>query len=168
MKKGLALSLSKGFTIVELLLYMALFSVLITIVSNIFMDTMQLQLQSQSTSVVTQNMDYIFARFGYDIYKASGITTPASAGQSGPVLTINISGQSYTYSLSGSNLILTTPAGSFTLNTPDVSVTAFTATHLDGFSAKPNIHIGLTLTSNIVPLGRGPETVSYSSAFTLR
>jgi hypothetical protein len=156
-----------AFTIVELLLYIGLFSILITVLGSIFINLVDLQLQSHATSNVSQTMDYIFTRLNYDIYRASVVTTPASAGQVSNSLDLSINGQSYTYSQFGTNLILTTPSGSFTLNSSDVNVSAFAVTRL-GSATKPNIHIGLTVTSLIISPGKSAETVSFSSSYTLR
>jgi len=159
--------MKKAFTIVELMLYMAMFSVLVTILGGIFLNIMELQLSTQSNSEVTQSINYVFARLSHDIYSTSSIITPASAGQSGPALTIVINGQNNTYSLSGNNLILTNPNGIFELNSPDVSVTGFSVTRL-GTVGKSNVHIGITVQSNVTPLSKSPQIVSYSQSFTLK
>jgi hypothetical protein len=157
-----------GFTMIELLLYMGLFSVLIAILGSIFLDIMELQLTSRSYSEVVQNSNYIFSRLGYDAYRATAINSPSPAGISGSSMTLVIgSPPYYTYSLSGTNLILTTPTGSYTLNSNDVSVTNFTVTRL-GLVGKPNVNVSITIESNIVPLGKSAETASYTQSFTLR
>jgi type II secretory pathway pseudopilin PulG len=149
--------LRSGFTIIELMLYMGIFSVLVAVLGNIFLSIMDQQLNTQSNTEVTQNINYIFARLSYDTYAASSLSVPNSQ-----TLILNVNN---TYSLSGSNLILTNPSGTFVLNTPDVSVTNFTVTPL---ASNTNVHIGITVTSNITPLGKSPQTVSLSNSYTLR
>lgn len=151
-----------AFTIVELLLYMGIFSVLVAVLGNIFLTLMDQQLDTQSNTEVTQNLNYIFVRLAHDTYAASSVTVPSSQTM---VLVIN--GVNNTYSLSGNNLILTVAGVSNSLNTPDVSITNFTVTKL-GTVGKSNVHIGLTITSNITPIGKPAQTVSSSDSFTLR
>lgn len=160
-------SFKKGFTVIELMLYMGIFSVLIAVLSGIFLSIMELQLSTHSTSQITQNANFIFSRLHYDLYRTSAVSIPGLAGETSDNLSINIAGQNYTYSLSGSDLIMVNPSGSYSLNSNDVSITGFSVTRL-GSAGNDNINIDLTLQSNVTPLNKSPETVSFSQSFTLR
>ncbi len=155
--------MKKAFTIIELMLYMGIFSILIAVLSGMFVSIMELQLSTHSNSEVTQAQNYIFSRLQYDLYRTQSITVPALPGNSGSVLTLSIGGQPYTYQISGNNLVL----NSYILNSPDVSITDFIVTSL-GTAGKPNVRINLTVQSNVTPLNKSPESVTLTQSFTLK
>ncbi len=104
----------KGFTLIELVLYVGILSILVGIMSTMFGQIVEVQLESESTSVVDQDGRYIMGKLFYDMKSISAspsgdrITTPASPGVTSSTLQIRVNSINYTYSLdSGGNLLLT-------------------------------------------------------------
>ncbi|MDE2025407.1 MAG: prepilin-type N-terminal cleavage/methylation domain-containing protein [Patescibacteria group bacterium] len=95
----------KGITLVELLLYMGIFSTLLMVLVQLFGSIVSVNLESEANSSVSQDGRYILNRLSYDIRQAvaSSITAPAGLGtaNAGSTLSFNSSGgQAYTYFLS--------------------------------------------------------------------
>jgi len=65
----------RGLTLVEMLLYMAVFSILLTVLLQIFFSALDVQLESKATSGVDQDGTYIMARLTYDIQRAQAVIT---------------------------------------------------------------------------------------------
>lgn len=70
--------LSKGTTIIELLIYLALLSIFLTVLLNIFVTTLDFKLSSESTSTLNQDTRFIFSKISYDVYNADSFTVPNS------------------------------------------------------------------------------------------
>src|SRR3990167_7290655 len=85
-----------GFTIVELVIYMGLFSILLVVMTQLFISTLKVQLSSESTSNVEQDSRFILARMMFDTQNASDIVIPATLGAApGNTLHIRVSGNDY-------------------------------------------------------------------------
>lgn len=96
-----------GFTLVELLLYMALFTGFLTILSGLFISTLETQSEATATSRLTQDSWYLSSRFQYDLYRTTAITTPATIGEETTTLTLTNDVSPVTYSLVGNQLMIT-------------------------------------------------------------
>ena len=90
---------TKGITLIEIILYIALLSVFILVLLDIFMGGLNLQFESQATSAVQTDGQFIMGRLMYDIKNADSVVTPAVLGTSSPTLVFTSSGVTYTYSL---------------------------------------------------------------------
>lgn len=112
-------TISKGFTLIELLVYIGLSSVLIALMSQIFLATLGVRIESQSTTNVQQDARFILSRIAYDVRRASTMTAPSS-GQTGSTLTLVIHEQGvdreYIYSVQGTDLVLTTGSDTDPIN----------------------------------------------------
>ena len=106
---------SKGFTVVELIIYMGLLSGLILLFTEIFVSITESELQSENTSNVSSDGRYIYSRIIYDVNRADDIVTPTNYGDTTNQLIISVNGEDYTYSLSSNNLILTNLSGQYQL-----------------------------------------------------
>jgi type II secretory pathway pseudopilin PulG len=96
----------KGFTLVELIIYMGLLSGFLLILTSLFTAILDTRISTQAVSSVEQDGRFILSRLAFDINRASSILVPNAQSL---VLTIN--GQSYTYSVNSSKLQLASPAG---------------------------------------------------------
>lgn len=112
----------QGFTIVEFLIYMLIFSMLILILAQMFGSILNVMLESQSKSGVLRNGEFILARLSYDIKSAEKVKIPENIGQSSSTMKLLINGEDYTYSLNGSDLVLTNNSGSNKLSSFDADV----------------------------------------------
>ncbi len=107
---------AKGFTLVELLVYMGLLSILLVALTTIFTTVIDTQLNAQTTSYVSQDGRYIYSRFIYDINNASSVLSPAALGSTSASLVLTKDGSQVTYALSGNDLVMTNNTGSYTMN----------------------------------------------------
>ena len=107
MMKQYIKNVQKGFTLVELLVYMGLLSILLLILTQIFTTVLDMQLESESTSSVERDSRFIISILAYDIHRSTAITTPTSAGSTTNSLVLTIDGNTHTYALDGTNLEVT-------------------------------------------------------------
>lgn len=112
----------KGFTLVELLIFMGIFSILVLSMFQLLISIFDVQLESQSTSVVSQDGRFILNRLTYDIKNAKVVTTPTVGGQ-GQNLVISDQTAVYTYGLSDGNLTLTNSVTGTTDNLNSINTT---------------------------------------------
>ncbi len=153
----------KGSTLIEMLIYMGVFSVLIGVLSTIFGAILDVQLESQGTSRVDQDGRYILARLSHDIEDATGITTPSSPGQTSSTLQIAVNSINYTYGLDGSgNLQLTVPSGTDRLNSQGIVVSGLSFTRLGNGGANDTIRVNYTVTSTIQSPS-GPDARTFQT-----
>ncbi len=150
-----------GFTIVELILYMGLFSIFITVLTSIFISILDVQTKSESTSSVQQDSRFLFSRMIYDIHRASTINTPASAGQTSQSLTLVIGGSTYTYALTGEALTLTVDGVTESLSGYATQVSGFSVTRIGNPTGKHTLSLNMTVTDQT-------ESKSYQITVGLR
>src|SRR5260221_14701462 len=101
MKKGFTI-ISKacdGFTIIEMLLYISLLTLFMVVLVQIFTSTLSAQLETESTSALTQDSKFILSRLSYDLSDASSVTTPGTLGQTSSTLQFVNNSVAYSYSL---------------------------------------------------------------------
>lgn len=157
----------KGFTIVEMLIYMGLLSVLLVSMTALFSSIIDSRLEAESKSAVEQDGDYLLARMFYDISRADTITTPATSGSSSSSLLLVIGGITYTYQIASNKLQLTNNLGSNILNgeSSNISNLSFTRNGLVGSSS--TVTMSFTLTSS-TSANKGYETKNFSTTVGLR
>lgn len=161
--------MKKGFTIMELLIYIGLLAGFIAILGQLFFSILDTQLVSQANSAVDAEGQYLISRLSYDIRRATSLTTPASLGLTGNVLTLNIGGTAYTYDLSGSNLTLTTSGNTQPLNSQSIAVNGFQVRRLGNPDpAKPSVIIDFSISSQTVSLHQNAQTRSYQITVNLQ
>ncbi len=146
---------------VELLIYMGLFSIFIVVLTSIFFSTLDVQLSSGATSNVEQEGRFILARLTYDVHRASTITTPTASQ-----LTLTIGGAGYTYVVTNGQLLLTTGSGSNTLNESDTSVSGFHVIKSTG--TKSTVQVAFTITAAGTGNQQTAEVRTYQTTIGLR
>lgn len=166
--KSLFKKKNRGFTLVEFLIYIGIFSIFLLVTLEMFSSIFGIQLESESTSSVGVDGKYIIQRFTYDVNKASSISVPNTYGTPSEILTLVIGGQNFIYSFSSGNLILEneTMGTSDQLNSSDSKVSDVSFTKLDG-GGKDVVQITFTLTSEIKKTG-GKEVQSFQTSAGLR
>jgi len=140
-------NLTKGFTLVELIIYFGIFSFLLLILTSVFTSSLTSQLESESLTSVEQDGRFLLLRLSRDIQAASSITTPTTVGQSSSTLTIVKNGQNNTYSESGGNLILTNNDGANYLNNFNTTVSDLNFTRIGNLNGKNTVVITFTIRS---------------------
>ncbi len=145
---------SKGFTLIELIIYMGLVSILIVVFMDILSASFNSQLSSQSTSEVVQDGRYIYARLTYDLNRADSVSIPANLGDSSSTLTVTINGNNLTYGINGGNFEITTTSGLYVLNSVDTSVSNLQFQRIGNTNGKHTVRIAYTITGKINLSGR--------------
>lgn len=166
LKKVIASS-NQGFSIVEMLIYMGLFAIFLTVLTSIFASSLDVRLESEGTSSVEQDGRYLFARLSHDIRRADAIVQPAGVGSASGTLILDVGGSNNTYSLSGDDLILTTPSGSDPLNGDRSIVSNLSFERVGTTAENQTIRVGFTLTS-LATRASGPETRTFQTTIGLR
>ncbi len=158
---------TSGFTFIELIIYCGLFSILILVLSEIFLSALEVQLESAATSTVASDGQYITTRLLYDLPRASSIVSPP-LGVAGGELQLLIDGDTYKYSLIENSLNLTIGGQADQLNSYQTKVSDLTFKHLGNGSGKDDtIQVDFTLTSDVVR-DSGPETKTFQTTIGQR
>ena len=160
----------RSYTLVELLVFMGIVSILLVVLSQVFASIIDVKLESESTSAIEQDGNYLLARFAYDIQNAQTINTPASLGQNSSTLDISISGVSNLYSVNNGFLTVTNDYGVIQLNSVSTSVSNLDFLRLGNPSdtaREDTIRVSFTVTSRIVR-SSGPEFKNFQTTVGLR
>ena len=156
---------NKGFTTIELLVYITILAVLITVLASIFGGIIDGKLESEATSSVDQDARYILAKMNYDMQSASSIASPA-AGLQGSTLQISVNSTSQSYTLSGNNDLQVTKGGqSDNLNSADTFVSNLTFKRIGNGNSDDTIQMQFTLTSKINKRANTTETKTFKTTF---
>lgn len=139
-----------GFTIIELSIYGAILGGLLVVLTTLFTSTLDLQLESGTTTNVVFDSRYIFSRLSYDLGRATSITTPQSLGQEANTLELMIDGASFAYSVNNGLFELTTASGTDALNSEDTVVSDVRFLRLGNTGGKHSIRMDFTVTSGLV------------------
>ena len=159
--------MKKGYTLIELLIFMAMFSVLLLVFTQIFSLIVDVRLESESTSSVAQDSNYLLNRFKYDISRANSINLPNSVGATDTSLNIVIDGVDHVYALNGGNLLLTVNGTPYQLNSSGTTVSNLTFKRIGNDDGKDTVQLGYTVTS-VIQEASGSETKSYQTTVGLR
>lgn len=157
----------KGFTIVELLVYMGLFSIMIGLLLQIFLTTLESQRESNANSEADENGRFILSRFIYDISRATSVASP-SAGTTGSVLVLNI-GDNNTYRLdTNNNLQLVNTNGTDVLNGYDTSISNLSFQYIGTSTTSGTIKLTYTVNSKTKRAGIGTDSKIFTTSVGLR
>ena len=158
----------KGVTIIELMIYIALLSIFILVLVDVFVTILNAKLESESTSTLNQDARYIYSRLAYDVENADSMSLPVGVGVTGGTLQIAIGGVTNTYSLNAGNLNLTTSTGtSMKLNGEDTTLTDLSFARLGPPDEKPTVKVSFTIKSLVI-LSSGDQTRTIDTTFGLR
>lgn len=144
---------SKGFTLVELLIYMGLLTIMVLIFTDIFTSIIDNQLGSENTSNVADDGRYIYSRFIYDVNRADSIVSPGDFGSSSASLVLVINGVTTTYAATNGSILVTTPASSAVLNGYGTSISSLLFTKVGTPSAADTVRINFTIDGKISTRG---------------
>lgn len=105
MRKIINLFSQKGTSLIEVILYIALFSVIIIVAVDLLMTSGSLKTESESQSGLQIDAALITSRLNYEIRSADVVTSPATIGQITTSLSITTGSETHVFSLTGSNLL---------------------------------------------------------------
>lgn len=153
----------KGFTLVELLIGLGIFSMLLLVLIQLFTAILDVEFDTEATSSVQEDSKYLFARFNYDIQRAEAIIVPTTYGIQSSSLIILINGVNHVYSLNNGNLLL----GLDRLNSSDTTVSDLEFTRLGEIGEKDTIRVTFNLTSEAIRKS-GPESKNFQTTIGQR
>lgn len=164
----------KGFTLLELTIYAGLLGIFLLFISKAFISILSVKLETESTSPLYEDANYIIGRLTYDIHRASRIISPL-VGQSGSSLMLGIIEQGnehiYRYALENDTLTLSDGATTDRLHAESIDVNQFTVTRIGNSAtnplAKDTLQIQLSLLSTIQQ-SSGSKTITLESTIGLR
>jgi hypothetical protein len=113
----------KGVTIVELLIYLGLSSIMLVVLSELFVSILSESVETQNYSAVQTDGRYITARLRYAINNADSIVTPATLGSTTSDLTTIVGANNYHYYLNGDRLYLNDGTGDYLVSNVDTQIT---------------------------------------------
>lgn len=157
----------KGFTLVEMLIYMGLLGILLIALTDLFVAILGVKLESESNSFIEQDGRYILARLSNDVSMASSISVPSSLGSSGSSLSLVINGSTYIYTISAGNLQMVDNIGTVNLNSSETSITNLNFQKIGNVGGKETVRMDLTLESKI-ERNTGKDTKSFKTTFGRR
>lgn len=131
--------MAKGFTLIEALIYIALFSIIIGGALVVTYQIIEGNQQVSANVVIQEETNFLMRKIDWALSGASIITTPA-VGASGAVLNVTKEGIVLEFDESGGIMRLKTGAGSpIDLNSSNVTVENLLFTHSDpdGAGGKP-------------------------------
>lgn len=161
------MKLQRGFTIVELILYMGLFSILILILVDMFVSILNVQVDSESYSTVEQDGRFINSRLLYDLHNAESMLIPSANGSQSATLQLVINGTNYTYAVVNGNLQLTTNNGTDVLNGYDTTVSNLLFKRYGNTGGKPTVQVTFTLTGKVQSKS-GQQTRNFQTTGGIR
>jgi len=175
-------SSQKGITLIELLLYMGIFSILLGVLVQLFGTIVNVSLESQANSSVSQDGRYILSRITYDVRQAdvTKITSPAVYGVQNPAIQVlqftTIDGTIYKYWMSGNNLMLDNltviPNTSYQVNSYGTSVSNLSFTRMKSTTTtstpKNIITVSFTLTSTTIESGNRQRVGNFQTTIGTR
>ena len=163
-----AFNLKKNaFTLIELLIFMGIFSGLTLVCTQLLASVLEVQTESKTLTNVQLDGNYLSSRISYDLTRADSIDLPASLGDQTTSLQLTIDGGTYSFSLNNGNLILTHPGGSDALNSYDSVISGLTFLRLGNSNGKNSIRINYTVTSR-TQKASGSEAKSYQTTIGTR
>lgn len=145
----------KGFTLIELVLYAGLLSILVGVMGMMFGQIVDVQLESEATASVDQDGRYILGKMIYDtksLNTTDAVISPANPGDTTTSLQLQINSINYTYSLdSNSNLVLTNGATGETnvLNSWQSSVSGLNFQRIGAGGSNDTVRVSFTINSRV-------------------
>ncbi len=158
--------MKKSFTLIELAVFMGLFSILLFILTDIFVNSLKEKSYSDTVSVVNQDGRYILKKLENDINNANSIDSPV-LGQTDNFLSLIVYGQIQTYSLSNGTLNLFKGGETLALNSVYSTVNSISFTRLGNAGGKNSIRIILSLQSKKI-VNNKPELINLETSASLR
>lgn len=143
---------------------MGLLSILVGILSTIFVSIIDTELDSRATSNVEQDGKFILARLAYNVQSSSAILAPAIGSPSGS-LQIRRNSIDYTYSLNNGNLQVASASATDNLNSTNTSVSNVTFLRVGDGDADDTIRVNFTVTSRTQAVNN--ETRSFQTTLGL-
>ena len=158
---------SKGYTLVEMLLFMGLFSMFLVVLSNMYSTILETQQRSLATSYVELSGRYILARLLYDIPRADSVQTPDDLGEEETSMVLRKDGEDTTYAIATDVMELTNSGGTFALHSNEVTASNLQITRIGNVNGEPTLLISFEITS-VIPDTTGIHSRTFSTTVGTR
>ncbi len=157
----------KAFTLIELILFFGLFSIILGVLTNLFSVIVDTQTEVETTSAVENDSKFITTRIMYDIQRADSISMPASVGSQTATLSLIIDGETYNYAVDNGNLELTINANTDSLNSNLTQLSNISFQRFGNIGGKHAIRLQFTIDSRN-ETAAGQETKQIETMIGLR
>ena len=162
------MKIKRSFTIIELLLYMGILSIILLVFIDLFVSLTRLRTENESTSNIQQDSSYLINKFIYDVHQAKTISLPLHPPDESNVLNMIIDGTTYSYEVdSENNLIMSDGTNNYQLNGYDTQIPSILFTRLGQDDIHDVIKIKFSVTSRIKNPA-GYESQLYETVVGLR
>lgn len=158
---------NKGLTLVELVIYMGILSLLLVVFIDMFALLVNRQLETESLSAVQQDENYLLSRLGYEFGRASSITLPISPGSPSAQLRLIIEGEQYDLFSIANELLASSSGKLIALNSNNTSISNLSFQRLGSGDQKDVVQVAFDI-SSAVKKQSGFEVTHFSSTFGIR
>lgn len=157
----------KGVTLIELVIYMGILSIILVVFIDMFALLFDKQLETESNSSVQQDSNYILSRLPYEFGRAQSIEIPATAGATTSSLRLVIDAGIYDYRLFDNNLVMDHDGVTQQVNGYDTTVSNLTFQRLGENNQNDVVQIKFTLSSKAKKQS-GSEVNQFSTTLGIR
>lgn len=158
--------MKKGFTLIELVIYIGILSILLGALSAIFTSIVDVQLESTATSSVNQDGRYLLSKLLYDVKSSSATVVPANPGTPSSTMQLTINSVNYTYSLNGNNnlqVVNNSTNETNVLNSYDTSLSGLTFTRIGNGGSSDTLRVSFTVTGRTIERAGQVETKTFQT-----
>jgi len=157
----------KGVTLIELVIYMSILSVLLLFFTDMFATLVNKQLETESLSNVQQDANYLLSKFTYDFEQASSIELPLVPGAPATSLRMKIDSVVYDYSVVLGNMVVEHAGVQEVLNSSETILSNPTFQRLGEGNARDVIHITFDISSKVKQQA-GYDVTHFSTTLGIR
>lgn len=156
----------KGFSLIETIVYFTLLSIILLMLTDLFLRLSDSFLESKSKGQIEIEGERAIRRLIYDIRRTDSLITPPNPGDVSTTLELDINGTSHIYSLNSATIELDDgQINSLSSNT--VAVQQLTFTNISTAATKPTIKINFSLDS-ATTTKTGVESKGFETVVSLR
>lgn len=138
--------MKKAFSLIELIIFMGIFSILIFIFTDIFVSALKTKTLEEATASVNQDANFILTKLQYDVNNASSITQPELGATSGS-LYMTIDGVGVLYRINAGSLERVVGTEAISLNGYNSTITSLSFRNIGISEGKSSVKIFLTIES---------------------
>ena len=139
------IKIRSGTTFIEVLLYIALLSIVIIFLADIIFQTLSFMLEARNISYLDSDARFITTKIRNDIRRADSITSPLVADQASSIIDFVYNAENYSYSLNNGVLEITDPNGTFRMHSDQTTVSSFSVTNVSYQDGLPTLNFSIVL-----------------------
>ncbi len=158
---------NKGVTIVELLIYLGLSTIMLVVLSELFVSILDESVKTQNYSAVQTDGRYVLGRLKTTLNNADAVLTPSSLGESTDELELTVGGATHRYHTMNNKLYLSDGTGDYLVSHLDTRITDALFTRTGNADGKPVIVFEFTSSTGVQGTV-GHESQTFKGAGGLR